>query len=155
MVWIIVDPRDVSVSGKVVVIMVFLCDVEKILGDVGMIFGDVIDLLGKAVVIFCDVDKISGDVGVMFGDVTGLSGSVVPNFCSVVEFVSEVVKLCSVDNLFGEVRLFVVVEPSINIDVILCDEEERYGEIAVVFSDVVEVPGKVVWVTGFAGMLIL
>lgn len=49
----------------------------------------------------------------------------------------------------------VVVEPSNTIDVMLCDEEERYGEIAVVFSDVNEVTGKAVWVTWFAGMLML
>lgn len=49
----------------------------------------------------------------------------------------------------------VVVEPSNTIDVMLCDEEERYGEIVVVFSDVNEVPGKAVWVTWFAGMLML
>lgn len=132
--------------------MVFLCDVKKILGDVGMVFGDVIGLL--EVVIFCDVDKISGDVGLVFGEVTGLSGSVGQYVCSVVEFESEVVKLCSVDNFSGEVRL-VVVEPSNTIDVMLCDEEERYGEIVVVFSDVNEVPGKAVWVTWFAGMLML
>lgn len=124
--------------------MVFLCDVKKILGDVGMVFGDVIGLL--EVVIFCDVDKISGDVGLVFGEVTGLSGSVGQYVCSVVEFVSEVEILCSVDNFSGEVRL-VVVEPSNTIDVMLCDEEERYGEIVVVFSDVNEVPGKAVWVT--------
>lgn len=132
--------------------MVFLCDVKKILGDVGMVFGDVIGLL--EVVIFCDVDKISGDVGLVFGEVTGLSGSVGQYVCSVVEFVSEVEILCSVDNFSGEVRL-VVVEPSNTIDVMLCDEEERYGEIVVVFSDVNEVPGKAVWVTWFAGMLML
>lgn len=148
-----VDPRDVCVSCKVVVVMVFLCDVKKILGDVGMVFGDVIGLLGKVVVIFCDVDKISGDVGVVFGEVTGLSGSVVQYICSVEEFESEIVKLCSVDNFSGEVRLVVVVfvvvvvEPSNTIEVMLCDEEERYGEIVVVFSDVNEVTGKAVWVT--------
>lgn len=114
-------------------------------------FGDVIELLGEVVVIFCDVDKISGDVGLVFGEVTGLSGSVGQYVCSVVEFVSEVEILCSVDNFSGEVRLVVVVgvvvEPSNTIDVMLCDEEERYGEIVVVFSDVNEVPGKAVWVT--------
>lgn len=136
--------------------MVFLCDVKKILGDVGMVFGDAIGLLGEVVVIFCDVDKISGDVGLVFGEVTGLSGSVGQYVCSVVEFVSEVEILCSVDNFSGEVRLVVVVvEPSNTIDVMLCDEEERYGEIVVVFSDVNEVPGKAVWVTWFAGMLML
>lgn len=140
-----VDPPDVCVPGKVV-ITVFRFDVEKILDDVSMTFGDVLISLGEVVVIISDVDEISGVDGVIFLDVSEFCDSVVLNICSVVKSVSPVVKLCSVVNLAGEVTICVV-ELSCIFDVILVVKEDRYSEIAVVLSDVVVVPGKVVWVT--------
>lgn len=140
-----VDPPDVCVPGKVV-ITVFRFDVEKILDDVSMTFGDVLISLGEVVVIISDVDEISGVDGVIFLDVSEFCDSVVLNICSVVKSVSPVVKLCSVDNLAGVVNVCVVELSSI-FDVIRVVKEKRYSEIAVVLSDVVVVPGKVVWVT--------
>lgn len=138
-------------SGKIVVISAFLCDDEKILGD--MVFSDV-DLLGDVVVIFGEVDKISGHVDAIFVDVGKLSVSVVLNVSSVVEFVSPAVRLRSVDNLSGEVNVSVVIELSSTFDVIPM-VEERYGEIVVILSGVIVVPGEFIWVTWFADMLIL
>lgn len=139
---ITVDFSDVCISGKVV-ITVFRLDVAKILDDVCMTFGDVVISLGKVVV---DVNIISGDDALKFCDVSGLSGSVVLTISSVVMFVSPVVILCFVVNLAGEVTICVV-ELSCIFDVILIVEEERYFKFAVVLSDVIVVPGKVVWVT--------
>lgn len=150
---ITVKSREVCASGKIVVISAFLCDDEKILGDVGMVFSDV-DLLGDVVVIFGEVDKISGHVDAIFVDVGKLSVSVVLNVSSVVEFVSPAVRLRSVDNLSGEVNVSVVIELSSTFDVIPM-VEERYGEIVVILSGVIVVPGEFVWVTWFADMLIL
>lgn len=150
---ITVKSREVCASGKIVVISAFLCDDEKILSDVGMVFGDV-DLLGDVVVIFGEVDKISGHVDAIFVDVGKLSVSVVLNVSSVVEFVSPAVRLRSVDNLSGEVNVSVVIELSSTFDVIPM-VEERYGEIVVILSGVIVVPGEFVWVTWFADMLIL
>lgn len=141
---ITVDFSDVCISGKVV-ITVFRLDVAKILDDVCMTFGDVVISLGK-VVVFVDVNIISGDDALKFCDVSGLSGSVVLTISSVVMFVSPVVRLCFVVNLAGEVTICVV-ELSCIFDVILIVEEERYFKFAVVLSDVIVVPGKVVWVT--------
>lgn len=142
---ITVDFSDVCVSGKVV-ITVFRLDVAKILDDVCMTFGDVVISFGKVVVVFVDVNIISGDDDLIFCDVSGLSGSVVLTISSVVMFVSPVGRLCFVVNLAGEVPICVVELSSI-FDVILVVKEERYSEIAVVLSDVIVVPGKVVWVT--------
>lgn len=142
---ITVDLSDVCVSGKVV-ITVFRLDVAKILDDVCMTFGDVVISFGKVVVVFVDVNIISGDDDLIFCDVSGLSGSVVLTISSVVMFVSPVGRLCFVVNLAGEVTICVVKLSSI-FDVILVVKEERYSEIAVVLSDVIVVPGKVVWVT--------
>lgn len=142
---ITVDFSDVCISGKVV-ITVFRLDVAKILDDVCMTFGDVVISLGKVVVVFVDVNIISGDDALKFCDVSGLSGSVVLTISSVVMFVSPVVILCFVVNLAGEVTICVV-ELSCIFDVILIVEEERYFKFAVVLSDVIVVPGKVVWVT--------
>lgn len=138
------DSPDVCVSGNVV-ITVFRFDVEKILEDVSMTFGDVLISPGEVVVIIGDVDEISGVDGVIFVDVSEFCDSVVLKICSVVKSVGPVVKLCS-DNLAGEVNVCVV-ELSCIFDVILIVEEERYFKFAVVLSDVVVVPGKVVWVT--------
>lgn len=142
---ITVDFSDVCISGKVV-ITVFRLDVAKILDDVCMTFGDVVISLGKVVVVFVDVNIISGDDALKFCDVSGLSGSVVLFISSVVMFVSPVVRLCFVVNLAGEVTICVV-ELSCIFDVILIVEEERYFKFAVVLSNVIVVPGKVVWVT--------
>lgn len=111
-----------------------------------MTFGDVVISFGKAVVVFVDVNIISGDDDLIFCDVRGLSGSVVLTISSVVMFVSPVVRLCFVVNLAGEVTICVVKLSSI-FDVILVVKEERYSEIAMVLSDVIVAPGKVVWVT--------
>lgn len=118
-----------------------------------MVFRDV-DLLGDVVVIFGEVDKLSGHVDAIFVDVGKLSVSVVLNVSSVVEFVSPAVRLRSVDNLSGEVNVSVVIELSSTFDVIPM-VEERYGEIVVILSGVIVVPGEFVWVTWFADMLIL
>lgn len=139
------DSPDVCVPGKVV-ITVFCFDVEKMLDDVSMTFGDVLISFMEVVVIIGDVDEISGVDGVIFVDVSEFCDSVVLKICSVVKLVGPVVKLGSVDNLAGEVNVCVV-ELSCIFDVILMVEEERYFKFAVVLSDVVVVPGKVIWVT--------